>query len=144
MPVNTFSSPGALDTLQIDADIVQSQRTGGTGSYPTASLGALTVAQIGGGVLNGGAGGSAVSLAVGGTVTIGSGVRVVRISVAAIAGALNLPTDSVDGRDITVINAGTATLTLVTNAAGGGFSIASGAAAKMTWDVASTLWYHNA
>jgi len=144
MPVNTFSSPGALDTLQIDADIVQSQRTGGTGSYPTASLGALTVAQIGGGVLNGGAGGSAVSLAAGGTVTIGSGVRVVRISVAAIAGALNLPTDSVDGRDITVINAGTATLTLVTNAAGGGFSIASGAAAKMTWDVASTLWYHNA
>ena len=143
MPVNTFVTPGALDTLQIDGNIVQSQRDSGGGSLPTASFGAVTVAQMGGGVLNGGSGGSAVSLAAGGTLTIGSGVRVVRISVAAIAGALNLPTDSVDGREVTVLNAGTAALTLVTNAAAA-FSIASGAAARMTWDVASTLWYHNA
>ena len=143
MPVNTFVTPGALDTLQIDGNIVQSQRDSGGGSLPTASFQAVSVAQLGGGVLNGGSGGSAVSLAAGGTLTIGSGVRVVRISVAAIAGALNLPTDSVDGREVTVLNAGTAALTLVTNAAAA-FSIASGAAARMTWDVASTLWYHNA
>jgi hypothetical protein len=103
-----------------------------------------SLAQIGGGVLNGGAGGSAVSLAAGGTLTVGSGARVVRISVAAIAGALNVPTDSVDGRELTVINAGTAALTLVTNVAGGGFAIASGVSSRIMWDVASTLWFHSA
>ncbi len=102
-----------------------------------------TLAEIGGGVLSGGSGGSAVAITAGGTLTIGSGVRIARISVAAIAGAINMPTDTVDGRELTVLNAGTATLTLVTNVAAA-LAIASGVAARITWDVASTLWYHNA
>ena len=100
----------------------------------------LIAGQVGGGVL--GSGTLAQSLAAGGTVTVGSGVRVVRISVAAIAGAINMPTDSVDGRDLTVINVGTAALTLVTNVAGGGFAIASGASSGLSYDVTGTLWYH--
>lgn len=97
----------------------------------------LLLGEVGGGVLST----AAQSLAAGGTVTVGSGVRVVRISVAAIAGAINMPTDSVDGRDLTVINVGTAALTLVTNVAGGGKSIASGAASGFSYDVTGTLWY---
>ena len=99
-----------------------------------------TLAEIGGGVLGAA---SAVALVAGGTVTIGSGVRIVRVSVAAIAGTLNLPTDSVDGREITVLNVGTAALTLVTGIAIS-LAVASGVGARLTWDVATTLWFHAA
>lgn len=141
MPLDVFSQAAAA-TLTGGLNIIKDPVTGNAGNLTVSNLASL--AEIGGGVLGGGSGGSAVSLAAGGTVTVGSGVRVVRISVAAIAGAINMPTDSVDGRELTVLNAGTATLTLVTNVAGGGFSIASGVSARVIWDVASTLWYHSA
>lgn len=127
--------------LTVASNVTASGNLTVTSNLTVSNLASL--AEIGGGVLNGGSGGSAVSLAAGGTVTIGSGVRIVRISVAAIAGAINMPTDSVDGRELTVLNAGTATLTLVTNVAAA-LAIASGIAARVTWDVASTLWFHSA
>lgn len=38
MPVNVFSAPGALDVLQVDGNITQTQRAGGAANIPTASL----------------------------------------------------------------------------------------------------------
>lgn len=43
MPVNVFSAPGALDNLQVDGNITQSQRAGGATNIPTASLGQTAV-----------------------------------------------------------------------------------------------------
>lgn len=129
-PTLTVSGPAIIGgTLTAQANAVVS------GNLTVAQL--ATLGEVGGGVLST----AAQSLAAGGTVTVGSNVRVVRISVAAIAGAINMPTDTVDGRDLTVINVGTAALTLVTNVAGGGKAIASGASSGFSYDVTGTLWY---
>lgn len=67
MPVNVFTSPGTIDTLQVDANITQTQRDS---HVPTASLGQVAVSG---------------TLSVSGTGTFASGLTASSIS----AGGLN-------------------------------------------------------
>lgn len=136
-----FTEPNPVSTIVGAVSIVTDGQSGQAGNLTVANL--ATLGGIAGGIRGAGAASNAATIANAGTIAApGSAIRVVRVQAgAATTTSCAIATGSIDGQDVTLINAGATNIVISTNVSAATTLAASGACAFI-WDAGLSLWCH--
>jgi hypothetical protein len=143
MPLDVFTDPVSV-TITGPITVSKDPVSGLDGTMTVNGTNGLSVNSISGGVS------ALATIATSGSISI-AGVRVARCTVAGAVTAVTLPTGTLNGQEITIVNENTTAANSITFAASGTSNVANGVStvvsgllcARLVWDAGATLWFHS-
>lgn len=139
MAIIANTQPSNATTIAGPLSVVADQNLQ-PGSLTVANL--STLGGVAGGVLGAGTLTNAATITNNGTIAApGSSIRVVRIQATAACTSAAIATGTLDGQDLTLLNAGATAITISTNV-NAATTLAATGAAGFSWDAGLSLWFH--